>query len=77
MELYIDGKKDLHTVFIDLEKAYDRVSLKVLCECWEKKEALVAYIRVLKDKGVRTSVRISGADTKTSLLKVGCIKVWL
>jgi len=44
MELYRDRKKELHMMFIDLEKAYDGVPLEALWECLEKKRASVAYI---------------------------------
>ena len=37
MVLYRDKKVDLHLVFLDLEKAYDRVSYKVLLRFLEKK----------------------------------------
>jgi len=59
MSLYRDRKVDLHMVFIDLEKAYNRVPRKVLWSCLEKKEVSPLYISVIKDmyEGGRTSVR--------------------
>jgi len=57
--LYRDKKNDLHMVFINLEKVYNKVPREVLWECFEKKEVSMAYIRTIKDmhEGVNTSVR--------------------
>ena len=65
MGLYRDRKVDLHMVFIDLEKAYDRVPRKVLWTYLEKKGVSFLYIRVIKDmyQGGRTSVRTPGGAT--------------
>ena len=37
IELYKDKKNDLHLVFMDLEKAYDKVPRVVMWECLKKK----------------------------------------
>ena len=65
MELRRDKKKDLHMVFMDLEKIYDRIPCQMVWESLEKKEVLAAYIRAIKDmcKEVRTNGRTLGRDT--------------
>lgn len=48
---YREGKKDLHMVFIDLEKTYNNVPLlrEVLLRCPEARSVSVAYIRAIKN----------------------------
>ena len=62
---YPIDQRDLYMIFIDLEKAYDRVPMEVLWKVLEKKQFQVAYIRVVKytyDR-ITTSFRTQGKIT--------------
>ena len=73
MGLFRDRKVDLHMVFIDLEKAYDRVPREVLWRCLEEKKMSPAYIRVIKDmyEGGRTRVRTPGGVSNDFVVSLG------
>uniref|UniRef100_A0A453CPX0 Reverse transcriptase domain-containing protein n=1 Tax=Aegilops tauschii subsp. strangulata TaxID=200361 RepID=A0A453CPX0_AEGTS len=49
MERYREQKKDLHMVFIDLEKAYDKIPRNVMWWALEKHKVPAKYITLIKD----------------------------
>ena len=49
MEMYRDKKKDLHVVFIDLEKASDKVPRDLVWWALEKKGVTKRYIEMIQD----------------------------
>ncbi|KAK3506948.1 hypothetical protein QTP70_031706 [Hemibagrus guttatus] len=47
MEKYRDGQRELHCVFVDMEKAYDRVAREDLWYCMRKSGVAEKYVRVV------------------------------
>ena len=73
MERYKEANTDLHMIFIDLEKTYDRVPREVLWWVLEKRGVHVRYINVIKDMydGVVTSVRTTGGYMTEFPIRIG------
>ncbi|KAK3506985.1 hypothetical protein QTP70_034266 [Hemibagrus guttatus] len=73
MEKYRDGQKELHFVFVDLEKAYDRVPREELWYCMRKSGVAEKYVRVVQDmyERSRTVVRCAVGQTEEFNVEVG------
>ncbi|KAK3574055.1 hypothetical protein QTP86_001330 [Hemibagrus guttatus] len=66
MEKYRDGQRELHSVFVDLEKAYDRVPREELWYCMRKSGVAEKYVRMVQDiyERSRTVVRCAVGQTE-------------
>ena len=49
MEKYREGQKELHCVFVDLEKANDKVPREELWYCMRKSGLAGKYVRIVQD----------------------------
>ena len=73
MEKHRDAKTDLHLVFIDLEKAFDRVPRDLIWVALKAFNVPEAYVRMIQDiyNGATTKVRCTSGDSEEFPLKVG------
>ncbi|KAK3532175.1 hypothetical protein QTP86_009196 [Hemibagrus guttatus] len=73
MEKYRDGQRELHCVFVDLDKAYDRVPREELWYCMRKSGVAEKYVRVVQDmyERSRTVVRCAVGQTEEFNVEVG------
>jgi len=72
MERYRE-QKDLHMVFIDLEKAYDKIPRNVMWWALDRHKVPTKYVALIKDmyNNVMTRVRTSDGDTDDFPIKIG------
>jgi hypothetical protein len=73
MGSYREEKKGLHMVFIELEKAYDKVPRDIMWWSLEKHKVPTKYITLIKDmyKDAMTCVRTCDGDTSDFPIKIG------
>jgi hypothetical protein len=73
MERFREQKKDLHMVFIDLEKAYDRIPRNVMRWALDKHKVPTKYVTLIKDmyNNAMTSVRTNDGNTDYFPIKIG------
>ena len=73
MEKNREKQKGLHLIFIDLEKAYDRVPGQEVWRCMRIKGVPEKYVRVVKDMYAdeKTTMRRCVGETEDFTVKVG------
>ena len=58
MEKYRERKKDLHMVFINLEKSYDNIPRRIIWDSLKARGISLMYIEAIRDMCDRVSTKI-------------------
>ncbi|XP_064106763.1 uncharacterized protein LOC135215739 [Macrobrachium nipponense] len=70
VEKYRKKQKGLHLLFIDLEKACDRVPRQEVWRCLREKRVSEKYVRVMKDMYAEATTQVSSTVGTTAKFKV-------
>jgi hypothetical protein len=73
MKRCMKQKKDMHMIFIDMEKTHDKASKNVMWWALQKHKVSSKYITLIKDiyDNIVISVRTSDGDTNDILINIG------
>ena len=73
IEKFRRKKKKIHVVFVDLEKAVDRVQRSVVWEVLKKKGVDETYVKIVEDmyEGVTTKIKTNAGVSKSFQVKIG------
>jgi Reverse transcriptase (RNA-dependent DNA polymerase) len=73
MERHRKQKKDLHMIFIDLEKSYDKIPRNIIWWALKRKLVPTKYVTLIKDMYTNdvTCVRACDGESDTFPIKIG------
>jgi Reverse transcriptase (RNA-dependent DNA polymerase) len=73
MERYREQKNDLHMIFIDLEKAYDKIPRNIMWWALKRKLVPTKYVTLIKDMYTNavTCVRVCDGESDIFPIKIG------
>jgi Reverse transcriptase (RNA-dependent DNA polymerase) len=73
MERHWEQKKDLHMIFIDLEKSYDKILRNIMWWTLKRKLVPTKYVTLIKDMytNIVTCVRACDGESDTFPIKIG------
>ena len=74
MEKYREGERELHCVFVDLEKAYDRVAREELWYCMRKSGIVEKYLQLVQEyvQGKQNSGEVCSSDVNRAAYTAAC-----
>jgi hypothetical protein len=72
MERHQEQKKDLHMIFIDLEKAYNKISRNIMWWTLKRKLVPTKYVTLIKDMytNIVTCVRACDGESDAFFIKI-------
>ena len=72
-EKYMENDKELYLVFVDLEKAFDRVPRVLIESSLRRKGVVECYVKAVRKmyKEVLSQVKVKGLDSKEFAVRVG------
>jgi uncharacterized Zn finger protein len=72
MERHREQKKDLHLIFVDLEKTYDKIPRNIMWWALKRKLVPTKYVTLIKDMytNIVTCVRVYDGESDTFSIKI-------